>query len=63
MSPSYATTTTPIVLDARDLMAKVTINVEIINCRRAAYRLWVGKQLVRLARLVMGCDISFQEQE
>jgi len=48
-------------VNASDAMRQVTMEVEIVGMETFAVRVWIGRQLLKLACLVMGCGIKFKE--
>ena len=51
--------TTISVMDAmRDTTMNVTVHV--VGIRLLRFRLWIGVRLIKLASMVMGCDIEFK---
>jgi len=40
---------------------QITMNVKVTGVRRALWRLWLGVHLIKLAALVIGCNITVEK--
>lgn len=50
------------VIPMSEVMRSVTINVRITGAKVAAARLRAGAQLIKLAALIIGCNIEIQTE-
>lgn len=50
-------------LDAQDLAKKLTVTVEIKRYNQWLVRLWIAKQLIRLAGFVAWVDVEFSDRD
>jgi hypothetical protein len=48
-------------VDANDFFKSITIDVHIDHLRSAIVRGWIGLQLLKLAALVLKCDVDIKE--
>jgi len=52
----------PLIFDGADLMKQVTLEVRI-DTKQLDRRLWLAKQLIRLAARILGCGIDIKLNE
>lgn len=38
----------------------LTVNIKTVLTRELRVRLWIGKHLIRLAALLLGCNVEFE---
>ena len=50
-------------IDAVNMMKSITVTVKLKRNNELMFRLWVGRQLFKLAALVMNCNIKFEGAE
>ena len=43
-------------------MKDITIGVKVQGLRRFRFRLWLGQLLIRLAAIVIGCNIKIEDE-
>ncbi len=51
-----------VAVNMSDIANKMTINVKIIGIRRFKFKLWIARQLFKLAGTVTGMTIKFEEE-
>ncbi len=50
------------VINMANVISNVTINVRVTGMAVAKARLWAGAQVMKLAALIMGCDIELEAE-
>ena len=50
------------VINMGKVLRDVTVFVKIVGMKPARARLWAGAQVMKLAALIMGCDIEIEAE-